>query len=683
MKFPLIKKMILFILFPALLGLAVLGFLSEQMAARAVEEKINLSFSEMAEMKKEELENISQFVASTVSSFGMAEGTLDFLLAHVYEDVIEASLQRRKIESHMDKMKKALPLLGQIGVLLPDGMCVAHISRKIGEKRDYISPDGKPYVLARPSKTTGKIAAHYTVPVTTNDEVIGHVYATIDMTTLDAISLNKLRIGKKGYAFLLSQDGFVLTHPDKKLYGKSVKNLPHIQKILAQKKGAFQATYKGEKTLFVFDTYDRAGWTIVIRVPMSEVLNDVNTLGVTILILALVIIGIVGVMIVLMAKNISGSLKDVTNFASILEQGNLTISARQAAMLSRHGKRTDEIGTMSVVIKSMAEKLVDMLQHAENEKKAAQKATEEARKASKRADETAREAGQAMRRGRLEAAEQLSGIVAVVSSASEQLSSQIEQSSRGARQQAERAEEAAAAMDEMNSTVLEVAQNASQAAENADHARKEADDGKNVVVELVEAIKEVNNQAGAMTQQLSGLGERAENIGQIMDVITDIADQTNLLALNAAIEAARAGEAGRGFAVVADEVRKLAEKTMDATKEVGHAISEIQDRTQENIEAMETAGQAVGLTNSLAEKAGNSLASILKLVESTADQIRNIATASEEQSSSSEEIVRTVDEVNNISAKSSDAMRRAAEAVADLTHQTQKMSALVENLKKE
>lgn len=683
MKFSLIKKMILFILCPAILGLAVLGFLSERMAANVVKEKINLSFSEMTKMQTGELKNISLLIASTVSSFGMEEGLLDFLLAHVYNDAIEISLQRRKVELRMDKMKKTVPLLDQIGVLLPDGTCAAHISRKIGEKRDYISPDGKPYIITRRSKTTGKIAAHYTVPVVTDDEVIGHAYATVDMTTLGEITTNKLRIGKAGYAFLLSQDGFILTHPDKKLYGKNIKDLPHIQKILAQKKGAFQAPHDGKATLFVFDTYDRAGWTIVIRVPISEILNNVNALGVTILILALVIIAMVSVMIFVVAKNIVNSLKDVTDFADTLERGDLEISSRQADMLVRHNKRTDEIGTLAGSIHRTAKKLIDIVKQAQEKTEQAEKAATQARNASQRADESAREAAQALQKGRLEAAEQLSTIVAIVSSASEQLSAQIEQSSHGAEQQAAKMAEAAANVEEMNSTVLEVARNASQAAENADHARKETDDGKNVVVELVEAIEEVNNQAGTMTQQLSGQGSRTENIGRIMDVITDIADQTNLLALNAAIEAAHAGEAGLGFAVVADEVRKLAEKTMNATREVGQAISEIQDSTKDNIEAMEKAGKAVEHTNNLAGRAGALLNSILKLVEDTADQIRNIATASEQQSCTSEEISRTVSEVNSISAQTSDAMHRALSAVADLRHQTQEMVNLVEDLKKE
>lgn len=138
----------------------------------------------------------------------------------------------------------------------------------------------------------------------------------------------------------------------------------------------------------------------------------------------------------------------------------------------------------------------------------------------------------------------------------------------------------------MNMAVGEVAGSTSRTAELADDSRNEARAGKALVMDMVASMGEIEKQSRTMRQGLEHLGAQAGDIGKIMGVINDIADQTNLLALNAAIEAARAGEAGRGFAVVADEVRKLAEKTMEATKQVGGAISTIQNGTTANINAM-------------------------------------------------------------------------------------------------
>ena len=182
---------------------------------------------------------------------------------------------------------------------------------------------------------------------------------------------------------------------------------------------------------------------------------------------------------------------------------------------------------------------------------------------------------------------------------------------------------------------------------------------------------------------MSALGKQAESTGQILGVISDIADQTNLLALNAAIEAARAGEAGRGFAVVADEVRKLAEKTMSATREVGAAIIEIQDGTRKNVGHVEQVVNRIDEATALAGASGEALREIVSLVETTSSQVRSIATAAEQQSATSEEINRSVDEVNHISAATSEAMRLSTSSVAELTRQGQVLRELIESMKSE
>jgi methyl-accepting chemotaxis protein len=257
------------------------------------------------------------------------------------------------------------------------------------------------------------------------------------------------------------------------------------------------------------------------------------------------------------------------------------------------------------------------------------------------------------------------------------LNSRIEQTSRGSSDQSQRVGETAAAMEEMNATVLEVARNASQAAETSDSARTQAREGERIVAQVVEGIGQVRDQALGLKQDMDALGKQAEGIGQILNVITDIADQTNLLALNAAIEAARAGDAGRGFAVVADEVRKLAEKTMTATQEVGEAIQKIQESTRRNVENVERAAATIERTTELAGTSGGSLQKIVQYVAQTADQVRAIATASEEQSAASEEINRSVEEVANISGDIARAMEEAAQAVSGLTGQGRRLESLM------
>ncbi|MFZ5427527.1 MAG: methyl-accepting chemotaxis protein [Thermodesulfobacteriota bacterium] len=259
-----------------------------------------------------------------------------------------------------------------------------------------------------------------------------------------------------------------------------------------------------------------------------------------------------------------------------------------------------------------------------------------------------------------QAAERADGIAHHLAGASEHLLERIDETTRGTDHQRGRIQETATAVEEMNASVLEVARNASDAARNAELTKQSAVNGQQVTADSVNAIMKVREQTRKMTESLHKLGEQAQGVGRIMNLITDIADQTNLLALNAAIEAARAGEAGRGFAVVADEVRKLAEKTMDATKEVHAAVSGIQESADVNIRLMESAGKEVELGADLVKNAGDALSAIVKVSVDTADMVRSIATAAEQQSAASEEITQAVDAVNTIAGQTAQAMAELA-----------------------
>ena len=327
----------------------------------------------------------------------------------------------------------------------------------------------------------------------------------------------------------------------------------------------------------------------------------------------------------------------------------------------------------------MIDGLRRLLKESEDKALAAQRATEEAHAAKAAAEEAARRAERAKREGMFAAAGQLESIVNVISSAATQLSSQIEQSNHSATESATRLSEAAA-MNEMNSTVQDVARNAGSASQMSGETRNKASEGAEIVRKALKSIQRVHDVSLALKTDMAQLNTHAQAIDQIMGVISDIADQTNLLALNAAIEAARAGEAGRGFAVVADEVRKLAEKTMSSAGTVHTAVTSIQQSTRTSVEQMEVSMKLVEESTELAEASDAALVDIVNTIGRAVDQVKAIADASEQQSTSSTAITRNIQHVSDIAEGNAQAMLDAANSLLDVMEQVQILRDLVDEL---
>jgi methyl-accepting chemotaxis protein len=389
------------------------------------------------------------------------------------------------------------------------------------------------------------------------------------------------------------------------------------------------------------------------------------TLGVLLLI---VVVGCIAII-----RSIVRPINGATEAAESIAEGQLDVSLEPQGT-DEAAKLEEALLIMSRTLKQNMADIEAKTRDAEDKARQAEAATEEANAAL----ETAK---RARSEGMLMAATKLEDIVGRLASATAQISAMSEEINNGTMTQQERISTTATAMEEMNATVLEVARNASMAADASREALNRALNGQDVVQHSMKAMNATQTQTEALKTSMTQLQDQAQSIGNIMGVITDIADQTNLLALNAAIEAARAGEAGRGFAVVADEVRKLAEKTMVATKEVGGAISGIQKVAEDNMQSMEDAVsellKAVDYTN----QSGEVLSDIVQSSQSSAEQIQSIATAAEEQSAASEEISTSVDEINRITTDNARGIAESTQAVRDLADQADGLNRLIEELK--
>ena len=318
----------------------------------------------------------------------------------------------------------------------------------------------------------------------------------------------------------------------------------------------------------------------------------------------------------MLIKSITTPIATALLAAETIAQGNLT------KPISIDG--TDEAGRLLLAMKTMQDKLRDTLQG-------------------------------------------ISGSATQLASAAEELNAVTDESARGLVQQNDEIEQAATAVNQMTSAVEEVARNATSTSQASRSAATSAGDGRDLVQETVSAIERMSGDVQGTAELIISLANESRDIGKVLDVIRGLADQTNLLALNAAIEAARAGEAGRGFAVVADEVRALAHRTQQSTSEIERMISSIQTGTEQAVSSMRNGTERAESTLNIAKGAGQALNTINSAVEEINERNMVIASAAEEQAQVAREVDRNLVNIRDLSAQSTNGANQTSAASTELS----------------
>ncbi len=527
----------------------------------------------------------------------------------------------------------------------------------------YKSTDGQPMVSACRAvrDSSGKVTG----------------VAAIDITLGTLTDLIKnVHIGRTGFVILVQDDGVVISDPKNPQHNfQKVDGIGNDALAALFKSGAAtgEADFSGKQYEAVVYNSPELKWKFIGLIEKSELMEPVNAAVwqfATGMLASL--IGICIGIWVLAGRLIITPLKTVGVFLKDISAG---------VYGSLANRRVDEIGVIFESLNSMSATLKSNISEIEAKTVEAQQQADAANAATREAEAARLHAERAKAEGMLEAARQLEHMVQMLHQEVSTLASSSEDIREATLVQRQRIHETATAMEEMNSTVLEVAKNASHAAAQGTDARDKANQGAEVVGRSLEAMRASEQKALELREAMGDLDKQAHGIGAIMTTIEDIADQTNLLALNAAIEAARAGEAGRGFAVVADEVRKLAEKTMHATKEVSDSILSIQRVAGINVQSVEEAVQGLDHASSLAGESGAALGDIVTSTNQSAGQIQSIATAAEQQAATSEEINKSIDEINAIAGQTDERAEASLQATRRLEDLALSLSGLIKELK--
>ncbi|PZE20589.1 methyl-accepting chemotaxis protein [Paenibacillus xerothermodurans] len=502
------------------------------------------------------------------------------------------------------------------------------------------------------NQKTGKFIIVMAIPLLDGDKFLGTINCTVNPTILGKFS-SDIKIGQTGLSYLWSETGTFIAHPKETHPGKKMEEVFTPEQVQAFKDTVFSNSTgtmefinsEGIPKVAAYSTVPTTGWKVMVTMDTAEVYDAVSSfqrISLFILVAACVLVAIIAWFIGLKASRPLTTLSDALNQAAT---GDLTVRVQS--------KSRDEIGQISENMNSMLDSMSGMLNQA-----------------SQVAEQVAA------------SSEELTAISAQNVESARQIGVSTESVVSGSEAQSKAAQQNSAAMEEMASGIMKIAESASVVADTTLGAANDVKQGNEAVQQAVTQMSAIQHSVTNTSSEISVLGELSAKIGEIVNVISEIANQTQMLSLNASIEAARAGEHGKGFSVVADEVKKLAEQSKNSASNIAALIAEVQQTTNKAIRAMNEGVAVVDEGTKLMNHVGEVFETIHSSVQHVSEQIQEISAATEQISAGTQQVTSSMNEMVSISDNSFGNAQAIAAATEEQFASMEEISASSEALSK-
>ena len=631
-KLKLGTKIISLLIVLVILSVSLIGIVSTNSQVTVINDNITYTTNELSKSLSQEIDG---FISEHISVLESISYTNDLRL---YNNQDQKAL--------LKEINKKNPDFALVFVTDIKGQQVARSDDKNEfddmSDRDYfkeVSANKKTVVSdVLISKTTGKPAIVIAVPIfNVQGEIQGILGATLDLSTLEEMR-SKITIGQTGYAFITDSQGQVLAHSDASMVEErtNISDIPVVKKALAGQVGAEVYEYKGEKIFGSYNVVPTTGWAVIVRQTQDDALSSITKTEIKMVSIAVVILVVTIIIGVILSKSMIKPLLVLKEAAKQLAQGNLAYDFKV--------KTGDEIGELSDSFIEMRESLKTLVKQISSASDNVTISSKDVLDASKQAE--------------------------IVASQIAEATSQL---ALGSDEQAKSVENTFGSINKIVQSIDEIAANSVKSFDSSSKAEQLVKNGVEIVKTQDTKMEESTNAVGQVSEVIFTLNNKTIQIGQIIEVIESVAEQTNLLALNAAIEAARAGEQGKGFAVVADEVKKLAEESQESIGKIQTIIKDIKDTTNTAVDSVKYATDAISQQNEAVKNTSKIFKSILEVVNVITNEIQEISKSADGIKGAGENIQQDMERILAVS-------EETAASTEEVTASTEEQTTYSENI---